>query len=111
VLKKYPDAAESLFNAFTEAKRICHEFYADPNWSWLAWGKQPFEEEEHSVQIPGRMVCKNRAKEGCRLFARSGVDGECVEDLFLARIEKSYSVRLTRGSSPSHRRPTGAGAC
>lgn len=46
VLKKYPEAAESLFKAFGEAKRICREFYADPNWSWLAWGRQAFEEEE-----------------------------------------------------------------
>jgi 4,5-dihydroxyphthalate decarboxylase len=46
VLKNNPEAAESLFNAFSEAKRICREFYADPNWSWLAWGRQAFEEEE-----------------------------------------------------------------
>ena len=46
VLKKYPEAAESLFKAFGEAKKICREFYADPNWSWLAWGRQAFEEEE-----------------------------------------------------------------
>jgi len=46
VLKKSPEAAQSLFNAFTEAKKICREFYADPNWSWLAWGRQAFEEEE-----------------------------------------------------------------
>ena len=46
VLKKYPDVAQSLFNAFSEAKRICREYYADPNWSWLAWGRQAFEEEE-----------------------------------------------------------------
>jgi 4,5-dihydroxyphthalate decarboxylase len=46
VLEKYPAAAKSLFDAFTEAKRICREFYADPNWSWLAWGRQAFEEEE-----------------------------------------------------------------
>ena len=45
-VKKYPEAAQSLFNAFTEAKKICREFYADPNWSWLAWGRQAFEEEE-----------------------------------------------------------------
>ena len=48
VLEKYPDVAESLFNAFTEAKRICREFYSDPNWSSLAWGKQAFEEKENS---------------------------------------------------------------
>ncbi|MBM2806061.1 MAG: hypothetical protein HW419_3954 [Deltaproteobacteria bacterium] len=31
VLKKYPEAAESLFKAFGEADKICREFYADPN--------------------------------------------------------------------------------
>ena len=46
VLKKFPGAAQSLFKAFGEAKRLCREFYADPNWSWLAWGRQAFEEEE-----------------------------------------------------------------
>jgi len=46
VLKKNPGAAQSLFKAFGEAKRLCREFYADPNWSWLAWGRQAFEEEE-----------------------------------------------------------------
>jgi 4,5-dihydroxyphthalate decarboxylase len=46
VLKIYPEAAASLFKAFGEAKKICREFYADPNWSWLAWGRQAFEEEE-----------------------------------------------------------------
>jgi 4,5-dihydroxyphthalate decarboxylase len=46
VLKRYPEAAQSLFNAFVEAKSICREFYADPNWSWLAWGRQAFEEEQ-----------------------------------------------------------------
>jgi 4,5-dihydroxyphthalate decarboxylase len=46
VLKKYPHAAQSLFKAFSDAKKICREYYADPNWSWLAWGRQAFEEEE-----------------------------------------------------------------
>ncbi|MEX0806677.1 MAG: ABC transporter substrate-binding protein [Candidatus Binatia bacterium] len=46
VLKKYPEAAQSLFATFEEAKKICREFYADPNWSWLAWGRQAFEEEQ-----------------------------------------------------------------
>jgi 4,5-dihydroxyphthalate decarboxylase len=46
VLKKIPNAAESLFKAFSDAKKVCREYYADPNWSWLAWGRQAFEEEE-----------------------------------------------------------------
>ena len=46
VLKKYPEAAQALYDAFSTAKKICREFYADPNWSWLAWGRQEFEEQE-----------------------------------------------------------------
>ncbi|MGB7948319.1 MAG: ABC transporter substrate-binding protein [Candidatus Binatia bacterium] len=46
VLNKYPEAARSLFEAFAKAKALCREFYADPNWSWLAWGRQAFEEEQ-----------------------------------------------------------------
>jgi 4,5-dihydroxyphthalate decarboxylase len=46
VLKNHAEAARSLFDAFEQAKRICREFYADPNWSWLAWGRQAFEEEQ-----------------------------------------------------------------
>ena len=62
VLKKYPEAAASLFKAFGEAKKICREFYADPNWSWLAWGRQAFEEEEKLLgPIPGRRVWKTTA--------------------------------------------------
>jgi 4,5-dihydroxyphthalate decarboxylase len=46
VLEKYPEAARGLFDAFEKAKALCREFYADPNWSWLAWGRQAFEEEQ-----------------------------------------------------------------
>ncbi len=46
ILEKYPEAAPSVFAAFRKAKALCREFYADPNWSWLAWGRQAFEEEQ-----------------------------------------------------------------
>ena len=46
ILEKYPEAAPSVFVAFRKAKALCREFYADPNWSWLAWGRQAFEEEQ-----------------------------------------------------------------
>ena len=46
VLNKHPEAATALYDAFNTAKKICREFYADPNWSWLAWGRQEFEEQE-----------------------------------------------------------------
>lgn len=45
VLEKYPWAAASVLEAFEEAKKICRGYYADPNWSYLAWARQLFEEE------------------------------------------------------------------
>jgi len=44
-LKTYPQAAVDLMEAFTAAKETCKEYYADPNWSWMAWGRHLFEEE------------------------------------------------------------------
>ena len=51
VLKKYPEAAMILINAFESAKEICREYYADPNWSLMAWGRHLFEEERHLLGI------------------------------------------------------------
>ncbi|MDF1590959.1 MAG: hypothetical protein P1P89_05530 [Desulfobacterales bacterium] len=45
ILEKYPEAAMDMMEAFESAKRICREYYADPNWSLMAWGRHLFEEE------------------------------------------------------------------
>jgi 4,5-dihydroxyphthalate decarboxylase len=47
VLKKYPQAALVLLKSFEDAKKICRDFYSDPNWSLMAWGRHLFEEERH----------------------------------------------------------------
>jgi len=44
-LKQHPQAAPALLNAFESAKEICRQYYEDPNWSRLAWGRMLFEEE------------------------------------------------------------------
>ena len=46
VLKKYPDAAPIIYQTFEKAKTLCRNYWADPNWSWLVWGRQFFEEEQ-----------------------------------------------------------------
>jgi 4,5-dihydroxyphthalate decarboxylase len=45
VLERYPDAAVSIMGAFEQALHACKEFWDDPNWSRLAWGRHFFEEE------------------------------------------------------------------
>jgi 4,5-dihydroxyphthalate decarboxylase len=46
VLKKHSEAAQAIYRAFEQAKTRCRNHWADPNWSWLVWGRQFFEEEK-----------------------------------------------------------------
>ena len=46
ILEKYQWAAHSLMEAFKKAKAVCKEYYSDPNWSWLAWCRHLFEEQQ-----------------------------------------------------------------
>jgi len=45
VLAHNPSLALSVMAAFERAKELCAEYYDDPNWSRLIWGRQLFEEE------------------------------------------------------------------
>jgi 4,5-dihydroxyphthalate decarboxylase len=45
VLKAHPALATSVMAAFDQAKRVCTEYYDDPNWSRFVWGRHLFEEE------------------------------------------------------------------
>lgn len=45
VLKNNPALATSVVKAFDEAKKVCREYYDDPNWSRFVWGRHLFEEE------------------------------------------------------------------
>lgn len=45
VLEKNPSLALGVMAAFDQAKKVCTEFYDDPNWSRFVWGRHLFEEE------------------------------------------------------------------
>ncbi|MGH7845335.1 MAG: ABC transporter substrate-binding protein [Candidatus Binatia bacterium] len=45
VLREHPWAARSIMDAFETAQHLTKEFYDDPNWSSLVWGRHLFEEE------------------------------------------------------------------
>jgi 4,5-dihydroxyphthalate decarboxylase len=49
VLRKYPWSARSIMQGFERAKAICRDYYADPNWSSLAWARHLFEEERQCL--------------------------------------------------------------
>ncbi len=44
-----PWIAESLFNAFEEAKRVAMGYYSDPNWNMLAWTPQLLQEQRERL--------------------------------------------------------------
>lgn len=45
VVDEHPWAAETIMKLFEEAKQIYSQYYDDPNWSHLAWGRHLFEEQ------------------------------------------------------------------
>jgi 4,5-dihydroxyphthalate decarboxylase len=45
VLDKHPEAANNLLSLFEQSQKLCREYYSDPNWSLMAWGRHLFEEE------------------------------------------------------------------
>ena len=45
LLEKNPWIAASIMGAFEKAKKVCQEYYDDPNWSSLAWARHLIEEE------------------------------------------------------------------
>ena len=89
VLERYPDAARSLFAAFEQAKTLCREFYADPNWSWLAWGRQAFEEQQKLLGDDPWPYGLEKNRANLERFAGYSLDQGLmaqkmgVEDLFL----------------------------
>src|ERR1043166_9226536 len=45
-VRKYPWIPRALTEAFKKAHEICRAYYADPNWTTLAWTRHLFEEEQ-----------------------------------------------------------------
>ena len=45
-VRKYPWIPVALMEAFKKAHEICRSYYADPNWTTLAWTRHLFEEQE-----------------------------------------------------------------
>lgn len=46
IVAQYPWVPAALSNLFIEAQEICRSYYADPNWTMLAWNRHLFEEEQ-----------------------------------------------------------------
>jgi 4,5-dihydroxyphthalate decarboxylase len=45
-VRKYPWIPAAFTEAFQKAQEICRTYYADPNWTALAWTRHLFEEEQ-----------------------------------------------------------------
>ncbi|MFM2128647.1 MAG: 4,5-dihydroxyphthalate decarboxylase [Pseudomonadota bacterium] len=45
VIDRNPWVARAVYDMFNDAKRLAEEYYEDPNWSRLAWGRHAYEDE------------------------------------------------------------------
>ena len=63
LVEREPWVAGTVFKLFEEAKKICSDYYDDPNWSQLAWGRHGYEEERDLLgrDLWPSGVSKNRA--------------------------------------------------
>ena len=63
LVEREPWVAGTVFKLFEEAKKICSDYYDDPNWSQLAWGRHGYEEERDLLgrDVWPSGVSKNRA--------------------------------------------------
>lgn len=63
VLEKHPDAATSLYEMFVRMNETTEQYYDDPNWSRLVWGRLHIEEERRLLgrNVWPTGVAKNRA--------------------------------------------------
>lgn len=74
LVREKPETARMVMDMFVQADSIAYDYYSDPNWSRLAWGRHRFEEQERAFgQDPWRVgVAANRAN--LETFARYSVD-------------------------------------
>ena len=45
LVEREPWVARAVMDLFEEAKKITSQYYDDPNWSHLAWGRHFYEEQ------------------------------------------------------------------
>jgi len=61
-LERIPGLARALFAAFEQAWELCRRRWDDPNWSWLAWGRQAYERERQlGADLWANGLARNRA--------------------------------------------------
>ncbi|MDI7260712.1 MAG: 4,5-dihydroxyphthalate decarboxylase [Thermodesulfobacteriota bacterium] len=63
LVEKHPWVAGAIMNLFEEAKKISSQYYDDPNWSQLAWGRHFYEEQRDllGADLWPSGISKNRA--------------------------------------------------
>lgn len=74
LVRRDPGVARAVMDMFVEADALARDYYSDPNWSRLAWGRQDFEEQDRAFGgDPWPMgLAANRAN--LETFARYSLD-------------------------------------
>ena len=92
LVRKDPQLARAVMDMFVEADAIAYDYYSDPNWSRLAWGRLALEEQERAFgQDPWPIgLAANRTN--LETFARYSLDqgltlnAPNIEDLFAESV-------------------------
>jgi 4,5-dihydroxyphthalate decarboxylase len=49
LVREHPWLPGAFLTAFEQAKARCYDYYDDPNWSVLAWGRQAYEDQQRAL--------------------------------------------------------------
>jgi 4,5-dihydroxyphthalate decarboxylase len=95
LMEKEPWLARSLMDLFEEAKRITTEYYDDPNWSHLAWGRHCFEDQRDLLGADVWPSGLRRNRENLERFVEYSLDQGLIEkkkemdDLFAESVRNT----------------------
>ena len=91
LVDREPWVAGAVMDLFEEAKKIYSQYYDDPNWSQLAWGRHFYEEQRELLgRTRGRRAEQEQGEPGAiyRILSGPGPDRQEVEvdDLFAETV-------------------------
>jgi 4,5-dihydroxyphthalate decarboxylase len=95
LVKQLPDLPNHLMGMFTEAQEMVHQYFSDPNWSSLAFGRRYYENEmrEFGPALWSQGLSANRKSlEQFLMYSRDqNLIGKdlCADDLFAASVRGS----------------------
>ncbi len=81
VIKEFPHLPQELFNAFETSWEIARERWDDPNWSFLAWGRQASEDQNNQLSDEIWPNGLGRNRENLKWFIEQSYDQGLISQI------------------------------